>query len=402
LNSPGTTLAGDEPLFIHIKNFEEIAMKLLTTRRTAICLALASASLWSAAAMAQATYKVAIAGPMTGANASFGEQLRRGAQTAVDDINIAGGVKGKKLELVIADDACEPKQAVSVASKLVEQDKVVAVAGHFCSSSTIPASETYAEANILMVTPGSTNPKVTDRKLPTILRTCGRDDQQGKVAADFIVEKLKSKKVAIIHDKDTYGKGIADATRDVLNKRGVKEVIYEGLTRGEKDFNALVTKIKGAGVDAVYFGGLSSEAGTLVRQLREQGVQATFMSADGIADKAFVTSAGGNPNVKGVVMTYGDDPRGNPAGQTVVAGFRKAGFEPEGYTLYAYATIQTIAAALKGSTTTGGADLAKWLKSNTVPTVMGPKSWDANGDLKVADYVVYEWKADGDYAKLTH
>ncbi|MDP3654797.1 MAG: branched-chain amino acid ABC transporter substrate-binding protein [Rhodoferax sp.] len=375
-------------------------MKLLTTRRTAMCLALASAALWSTVAMAQATYKVAIAGPMTGGNASFGEQLRRGAQTAVDDINGAGGIKGKKLELVIADDACEPKQAVSVASRLVEQDKVVAVAGHFCSSSTIPASETYAEANILMVTPGSTNPKVTDRKLPTIFRTCGRDDQQGKVAADFIVEKLKGKKVAIIHDKDTYGKGIADATKAVLNQRGVKEVIYEGLTRGEKDFNALVTKIKGAGVDVVYFGGLSSEAGTLVRQLREQGVQATFMSADGIADKAFVTSAGGNANVKGVVMTFGDDPRSNPAGQTVVAGFRKAGFEPEGYTLYAYASIQTIAAALKGSKTTGGADLAKWLKSNTVPTVMGSKAWDANGDLKVADYVVYEWKADGDYAKL--
>ncbi len=375
-------------------------MKLLTTRRTAMCLALASAALWSTVAMAQATYKVAIAGPMTGGNASFGEQLRRGAQTAVDDINGAGGIKGKKLELVIADDACEPKQAVSVASRLVEQDKVVAVAGHFCSSSTIPASETYAEANILMVTPGSTNPKVTDRKLPTIFRTCGRDDQQGKVAADFIVEKLKGKKVAIIHDKDTYGKGIADATKAVLNQRGVKEVIYEGLTRGEKDFNALVTKIKGAGVDVVYFGGLSSEAGTLVRQLREQGVQATFMSADGIADKAFVTSAGGNANVKGVVMTFGDDPRSNPAGQTVVAGFRKAGFEPEGYTLYAYASIQTIAAALNGSKTTGGADLAKWLKSNTVPTVMGSKAWDANGDLKVADYVVYEWKADGDYAKL--
>lgn len=375
-------------------------MKLLTTRRTAMCLALASAALWSTVAMAQATYKVAIAGPMTGGNASFGEQLRRGAQTAVDDINGAGGIKGKKLELVIADDACEPKQAVSVASRLVEQDKVVAVAGHFCSSSTIPASETYDEADILMVTPGSTNPKVTDRKLPTIFRTCGRDDQQGKVAADFIVEKLKGKKVAIIHDKDTYGKGIADATKAVLNQRGVKEVIYEGLTRGEKDFNALVTKIKGAGVDVVYFGGLSAEAGTLVRQLREQGVQATFMSADGIADKAFVTSAGGNANVKGVVMTFGDDPRSNPAGQTVVAGFRKAGFEPEGYTLYAYATIQSIAAALKGSKTTGGADLAKWLKSNTVPTVMGSKSWDANGDLKVADYVVYEWNADGDYAKL--
>lgn len=375
-------------------------MQYLKTRRSAITLAILGAALCGTAAMAQSTYKVAVAGPMTGANASFGEQLRRGAQAAVDDINNAGGIKGKKLELVVGDDACEPKQAVSLASKLVEQDKVVAVAGHFCSSSTIPASDTYAEANLLMVTMGSTNPKVTDRKLPAVLRTIGRDDQNGKVAGDYIVDKLHAKKVAILHDKDTYGKGIADATKEVLNKRGVKEVIYEGLTRGEKDFNALVTKIKGAGVDVVYFGGLSPEAGTLVRQLREQGVQAIFMSADGIAEKTFVTSAGGGANVKGVLMTYGEDPRENPASQAVVKNFRKAGFEPEGFTLYTYATIQTIAAALNGSKTTGGADMANWLKANTVKTVMGSKAWDANGDLKESGYIMYEWKADGNFTKV--
>jgi branched-chain amino acid transport system substrate-binding protein len=375
-------------------------MQYLTTRRSAMTLAILGAALCSTAALAQSTYKVAVAGPMTGANASFGEQLRRGAQAAVDDINNAGGIKGKKLELVVGDDACEPKQAVSLASKLVELDKVVAVAGHFCSSCTIPASDTYAEANLLMVTMGSTNPKVTDRKFPAVLRTIGRDDQNGKVAGDYIVDKLHAKKVAILHDKDTYGKGIADATKEVLNKRGVKEVIYEGLTRGEKDFNALVTKIKGAGVDVVYFGGLSPEAGTLVRQLREQGVQAIFMSADGIAEKTFVTSAGGGANVKGVLMTYGEDPRENPASQAVVKNFRKAGFEPEGFTLYTYATIQTIAAALNGSKTTGGADMANWLKANTVKTVMGSKAWDANGDLKESGYIMYEWQADGKFTKV--
>lgn len=375
-------------------------MMISRTFRSALCLAFAGLALNSAAALADAKLKIALAGPMTGGNATFGEQLRRGAQLAIDDINKVGGVNGKQLELVIADDACEPKQAVAVASRLVEQDKVVAVVGHFCSSSTIPASTTYSEANVLMVTPGSTNPKVTDRNLPVVLRTCGRDDQQGTVAGDFIVDKLKAKRVAIIHDKDTYGKGLADATKAHLNKRGVREVVYEGLTRGEKDFNALVTKIKGAGVDLVYFGGLSAEAGTLVRQLREQGVKATFMSDDGIADKAFVAAAGGNSNVNGVLMTFGEDPRGHAAGQAVVQKLRKAGFEPEGYTLYSYATVQTVAAALKGAKSTGGSDLANWLKGNTVQTVMGPKSWDANGDLTAADYVVYEWKTDGSYSKV--
>lgn len=375
-------------------------MKILLSRQSVLSLAIAGLALCSSAAFAQSTLKIAVAGPMTGSNATFGEQLRRGAQSAVEDINKAGGINGQQLELVVADDACEPKQAVTVASRLVEQEKVVAVVGHFCSSSTIPASATYAEANVLMITPGSTNPKVTGNKLPVVLRTCGRDDQQGMVAANYIVDKLKARKVAIIHDKDTYGKGLADATKAHLNKRGVKEVIYEGLTRGEKDFNALVTKIKGAGVDLVYFGGLTPEAATLVRQLREQGVQAAFMSDDGIADKAFPLAAGGGANVKGALMTFGDDPRGNPAGKAVVDRFRKAGFEPEGYTLYSYATVQAVAAALKGSKSTGGSELAKWLKGHPVPTVMGQKAWDANGDLTVADYVVYEWKSDGNYSKV--
>lgn len=371
-------------------------------RRALLPMAIAMAA-WvgaSGGAQAQSSYKIAVAGPMSGGNASFGEQLRRGAQSAVDAVNQAGGIQGKKLELVIADDACEPKQAVSVASRLVEQDKVVAVVGHFCSSSSIPASDTYAEADILMVTPGSTNPKLTERKLPTIMRMCGRDDQQGVVAGNYIVDQLKSKRVAIIHDKDTYGKGLADATKAQLGKRGIKEVVYEGLTRGEKDFNSLVTKIKGANADLVYFGGLTSEAGALLRQLREQGVKAVFMSDDGIADKAFAVAAGGGTNLDGALMTFGDDPRLNPSGKGVVEGFRKAGFEPEGYTLYSYATVQTIAAALKGAKSTSGAELAKWLKANPVDTVMGKKAWDAAGDLKVADYVVYRWNADGSYTKV--
>lgn len=363
---------------------------------------LASAAwLQVAPAALAADIKIGVAGPFTGANAPFGEQLWRGAEMAVKDINAAGGVDGRKIILVKGDDACEPKQAVSVANRLVDKDKVDAVVGHFCSSSTMPATEVYAEADVLAITPASTNPSVTERKLPNVLRTCGRDDQQGTVAADFIAKTLQAKKVAIIHDKDTYGQGLADATKARLGTLGIKEVLYEGLTRGEKDFNALVTKIKATGADAVYFGGLHSEAGPLIRQMREQGLKSAFISGDGIVSNELVSTAGGNKFVESVYMTFGADPRKIGEGKALVERFRKEKYEPEGYTLYSYATVQSIVAAIKGAAKPTGTERAKWLKSNTVQTVMGPKSWDEKGDLKVSDYVMYKWDTNGKYAEYS-
>ena len=363
-------------------------------------LALAVATALGVSAFAQADIKIGVAGPMTGANAAFGEQYMKGAQAAADAVNAAGGVNGEKIVLVKGDDACEPKQAVTVAKDLTNQ-KVAGVVGHFCSSSTIPASEIYDEAGIIAITPGSTNPQVTERGLSAMFRMCGRDDQQGIVAGDYIVDVLKGKKVVVLHDKDTYGQGLADATKAQLVKRGVTPVLYEGLTRGEKDFSTIVTKIRGAGADVVYFGGLHPEAGPLVRQLREQGLKdVKFMSDDGIVTDELVTTAGGPQFVNGVLMTFGADPRLLPDSKTVVDEFRKHGTEPEGYTLYAYASVQTLAAAFNGAKSNKGEDAAKWLKAHPVKTVMGEKSWDSKGDLKVSDYVVYQWDKDGKYHQL--
>jgi branched-chain amino acid transport system substrate-binding protein len=324
----------------------------------------------------------------------------KGAQAAADAVNAAGGVNGEKIVLVKGDDACEPKQAVTVAKDLTNQ-KVAGVVGHFCSSSTIPASEIYDEAGIIAITPGSTNPQVTERGLSAMFRMCGRDDQQGIVAGDYIVDVLKGKKVVVLHDKDTYGQGLADATKAQLVKRGVTPVLYEGLTRGEKDFSTIVTKIRGAGADVVYFGGLHPEAGPLVRQLREQGLKdVKFMSDDGIVTDELVTTAGGPQFVDGVLMTFGADPRLLPDSKTVVDEFRKKGTEPEGYTLYAYASVQALAAAFNGAKSNKGEEAAAWLKKNPVKTVMGEKTWDGKGDLKVSDYVVYQWDKDGKYHQL--
>lgn len=337
---------------------------------------------------------------MTGPYASFGEQILKGASQAILDINNNGGINGKKLELIKADDACEPKQAVNVANWLVDDEGVDAVVGHFCSSSTIPASEIYADAGIIMITPASTNPKVTDRDVATVLRTCGRDDQQGLVAANFIYNNLNARRVAVIHDKDTYGQGIADAMKARLNQLGVQELLYEGLTRGEKDFVALATKIKSINPDAVYFGGLHTEAGPLVRQLREQGVYVPFVSGDGIMSEDFITSVGGSQFLKNVYMTFGADPRKILSGAKVVEKFRKNGYEPEGYTLYSYATVEIIINAIQKNKTTDGNILADYLKSNPIDTIMGQKSWDNKGDLTNTDYVIYEWQTNGSYKQL--
>jgi branched-chain amino acid transport system substrate-binding protein len=358
------------------------------------------AALFSTAPAFADAIKIGVAGPLTGPYAAFGDQLYRGALQAVEDINKAGGINGKQLVLVQGDDACEPKQAVTVAHHFADEDKVNAVVGHFCSSSTIPASAIYNDADILMITPASTNPAVTDKGLKTIFRTCGRDDQQGPIAAEFIIDKLKNKQVAVVHDKDTYGKGLADAMKTKLEKLGGKVVLYEGLTRGEKDFNALVTKIKDAKADAIYFGGLHTEAGPLVRQLRGQGVEIPFVSGDGIVSEDFVKEAGGPKMVKNVYMTFGVDPRNVPEGKKIVDTLVKHGFNPEGYTLYSYATVQAIAEAMKQTKSTEGKKLADWLHNHSVNTVLGEKSWDNKGDLKTSDYVIYEWDDKGKYKQI--
>src|ERR1700728_1657572 len=288
------------------------------------------------AGAAQAQIKIGVAGPITGANASFGAQLTQGVEQAAEDINKAGGVLGQKIEVEPGDDVSDPKQGVSVATKFVG-DGVNFVVGHFNSGVTIPASDVYSENGVLFITPSATNPKVTDRALWDAFRTCGRDDQQGMLWAELARDKLKGKKIAVVHDKTTYGKGLADAALDNMHKFGIKEVLYEGVNTGEKDYSAIVSKVKESGADYIMWGGLQTEGGLIVRQMRDQGLKTVMISGDGITSDKF--SQIGGPGVEGTLMSFGPEPRNNPAAKDIVDAIKATGFDPAGYTLYSYAGV---------------------------------------------------------------
>ncbi|HZH28259.1 MAG TPA: branched-chain amino acid ABC transporter substrate-binding protein [Azospirillaceae bacterium] len=360
-------------------------------------LAAATAAALGAALPVSAQVVVGVAGPLTGANAAFGEQLRRGAEMAAAEINAKGGVNGQQVRLVFGDDAADPRQGVAVANKMAT-DKAVAVVGHFNSSVSIPASKVYNEEGILMITPASTNPQLTEQGFNAVFRTCGRDDQQGDVAGSYLAQNFKDKKVAIVHDNTTYGKGLADATRAAMNKAGLKEAMYEAINTGQRDFSALISKMKDSGVGIIYFGGLHNEAGLLIRQAREQnsGVE-RLVSGDGIVSTEYWTITGQAGT--GTLMTFGPDQRAQPNAKDVVAKFRAANYEPEGYTLYSYAALQVWADAANKAKSVKADDVAKAMKSNTFQSVIGELSFDGKGDRKQADYVMYEWK-DGKYAQI--
>ena len=358
------------------------------------------AAAFAAPALAQ-EIPIAVVGPMTGGEASFGAQMKAGAEMAVADINAAGGVtvggQKLKLKLSVGDDACDPKQAVAVATKLAGE-KVKFVAGHFCSGSSIPSSKVYAEEGIIQISPASTNPKLTDERAgPNVFRVCGRDDQQGGVAGAYLASKFKGKKVAIVHDNSAYGKGLADETRKAFGAAGGKEVLYEAYTKGEKDYTALVTKLKAAGTDVLYVGGYHSEAGQIMRQMKDQGMATVLMSGDALVTQEYwqITGKAG----EGTLMTFSPDPRQNAANKTLVEKFRAAKIEPEGYVLYTYAAIQTWKQAIEKAGANDTKKVIEAMNSTEFDTVLGKFKFDKKGDPTLPPYVFYEWK-DGKYAQL--
>ncbi len=365
---------------------------------TTLGLALGFAAAFAGSAAAQ--IKMGMGGPITGPSATEGAQIKNGTDQAVSDVNAAGGILGQKITLSYGDDVSDPKQGVSVANKFAG-DGVKFVIGHYNSGVTMPASEVYQENGILEITPSATNPKITERGMWNIFRTCGRDDQQGAVAGAYIAAHFKGKKIAIVHDKTTYGQGLAEETKKAINGKGIKEVLFEGINVGDKDFSALISKIKASGADLVYWGGLQTEGGLIVRQMRDQGVKAPLMGGDGITNDEFAQIGG--PGVEGTLMTYGPDPRNRPEAKAVVEKFRANKYEPEAYTLYSYAGVQIIKQAAEQAKSLDPKKVADAMHSGMkFKTVIGDLSYDKKGDITRLDYVMYVWKKDPSSNKITY
>jgi branched-chain amino acid transport system substrate-binding protein len=340
---------------------------------------------------------IGVAGPMTGGEALFGRQMRNGVEQAVADINAAGGVLGRRVSLEIGDDACDPKQARSVAERLAGK-KIPFVVGHYCSSSSIPASETYFESGVLQISPASTNPLFTERQLWNVFRLVGRDDQQGLVAADYIAKNFRGKNVAILHDKTSYGKGLADQTKRTLNAAGVVEKQFDAINKGDKDFSPIVARFKRDAIDVVFLGSYHQEAGLLLRQMRDVGLRTVLITGDAIADREFFSITG--PAGEGTLFTFGPDPRKKPTARAAVQAFQSRGIDPEGYTLYAYAAVQVWAQAVAKAGSIDARRVADTLKAGSWNTVLGRLSFDGKGDIRHLDYVIYRWDAKGNYAEI--
>ncbi|EOC1349208.1 branched-chain amino acid ABC transporter substrate-binding protein [Cronobacter dublinensis] len=344
----------------------------------------------SSMAMAE-DIKIAVMGAMSGPVAQYGDQEFTGAEQAVADINAKGGIKGNKLVITKYDDACDPKQAVAVANKVVN-DGVKYVIGHLCSSSTQPASDIYEDEGILMITPAATAPELTARGYKLILRTTGLDSDQGPTAAKYILDKVKPKNIAVIHDKQQYGEGLARAVQDGLKKGGAHVVFFDGITAGEKDFSTLVARLKKENIDFVYYGGYHPEMGQILRQARAAGLKTQFMGPEGVANVSLSNIAG--ESAEGMLVTKPKNYDQVPANKPIVDAIKAKKQDPSGAFVWTtYAALQSLAAGLNQSD--DPAEIAKYLKANSVETVMGPLTWDAKGDLKGFEFGVFTWHANG-------
>lgn len=354
-------------------------------------------SIIAANAHAASTMKVGVAAPLTGDQATLGQELKGGAIIAVEEWNAKGGLLGRKIEIVWGDDQHDPRQAVAVANKFVNEG-VVGVIGHFNSSCSIPASTIYRDGKVVQLTPASTNPQFTERGLWNVFRVCGRDDQQGGVAANFIVKKLQKKRIAVLHDKTTYGQGLADETVKALEKAKIKPVYYGGVTQGEKDYRPVLTAVRPSDPEVLFYGGIYPEAILLTKQMRELGMKTVFMSGDGVWAKAFIDIAG--KAAEGSFITFTPDQTKIKEAREVIRRHKeKFGTEVGAYTVYSYVAATLLFEAIATIQSTDSIKIADHIRRTKWKTALGPIQFDKKGDVLVSPYVIWEVK-DGKFVEL--
>ncbi|HHX05423.1 MAG: branched-chain amino acid ABC transporter substrate-binding protein [Thiopseudomonas sp.] len=370
-----------------------------TTQRISTLFAAMALAGVASYSLAAEPIKIALAGPVTGPVAQYGDMQSMGALMAIEQINKAGGVNGSMLEAVTYDDACDPKQAVAVANKIVN-DGIQFVVGHLCSGSSQPAADIYDEEGIMMITAASTAPELTEKGHTLIFRTIGLDTMQGPTAGNYVVEQLKPKRAAILHDKQQYGEGIATSVKKALDDAKIPVVLFEGVTAGDKDFSALIAKLKKEDVDFVYFGGYHPEMGMLLRQSAENKFSARFMGPEGVGNSDISAIAGDAS--EGMLVTLPKAFDEDPKNAHLVAAFKAKKQDPRGAFVFpAYAAVQVMADAMTISKSQDPEKVAQALRSNSFDTPTGVLEFDDKGDLKNFSFVVYEWHADGSKTALT-
>ena len=369
-------------------------MRRITSWYRPAVLGLAMMGWLSSASPSTAEIVIGLAGPMTGDNASFGSQLRTGAETAIEDINNAGGVLGQKLSLIVEDDGCSAKMAVPVATKLIAE-KVDFLVGHWCSAVTLPASSIYADNGTVEITLSS-NPRITEQGFDGLFRISGRDDRQGKVLADFIAQHHAGKRVALTGERSNYAIGLAAQLRNYLSSAGkVTIALDQSIDAGTKDFSALVSAFKSSAVDVVIYIGYPAEAGLIINQSVEAGIKAEFISANNMSNHRIWDIAG--KNAEGLAFTFLPAADLLPTSREVVDRMTAKGKKADGYTLYSYAAVQLFAGALARANSTHTDAVAAELQKGQIPTVLGEVSFDEKGDSLLPSWRVYRWN-DGAYA----
>lgn len=340
---------------------------------------------------------IVLAGPFSGALASWGEKAKAGAELAVDAINEKGGILGQKIKLSVEDDACDPQQAVSVANKIV-QEKAAAVIGHLCSGAEIAASDIYADAGVLSITPTASNPAVTDNAKGFVFRTWDRDDVQGKFLAEFLAKRYKGKRIAIINDKSTYGLGLAKEVSLNLTKLNAKEVIFDNINAGEKDYSALVSKLKHARINVLVFAGFPSEGGLILRQLKEQKTKIQMIGGDAFFSNDIASIAG--DAVNGTIFSFLQDPNSKSDNANLIERMKQKNVAPDAVTFAGYVAVQVWAQAVEKAGVFYAQAVGAALRANSFDTVFGAMTFDQKGDWNEAQLAMYQWN-DGKYAPYT-
>jgi branched-chain amino acid transport system substrate-binding protein len=360
-----------------------------------IILALAALSLMATTATA-ATLKIGSLSPLTGSYAADGNDIANGTRAAIAAIEKEGGIPGfDKIELFAEDSACDPRQAVAAANKLVNE-KVAGVVGAYCSSATIPASEALAEADIPMLTPASTSEKVTERGLPYMFRVCGRDDDQSIAAMKFIKDVLGAKTIFIVDDKTTYSQGLADNVEKLANKEGLKLIAHDHVNQGDKDFSAVVTKIKDAKPDVLYMSLQNSASGALMLiQAKRAGVTGAIIGQDAVYHPQLMEIA--KDAAEGMYLTFGYIDEETPSYKKFQAAYEKFG-KPGAYSAYAYDAAYSLLSAIKAAKSTDPAKIKAELVKNEMQGASKKIKFQQNGESG-SNYIIRVVK-DGKFANF--